>query len=74
MSHLSFVLTTLLCVAPLAHSRQVQPLAHSLPGNSEVPEAVQWHNSYDEALAASRVSQKPVMLFQLLGRLDDALC
>ncbi|MEO6707971.1 MAG: hypothetical protein ABIP42_00240 [Planctomycetota bacterium] len=36
--------------------------------------SVHWHATYDEALAASRVSCKPVMLFQLLGKLDDALC
>jgi hypothetical protein len=35
---------------------------------------VRWHASYDAALAAARVSRKPVLLFQLLGRLDDALC
>lgn len=43
------------------------------PGQ-DVVVPVAWHASYDEALNASRVSGKPVMLFQLLGKLDDALC
>ena len=35
---------------------------------------VAWHPSYDDALAAAEQSGKPVLLFQLLGRLDEALC
>ncbi len=42
--------------------------------DQDVAVPVAWHASYDEALSASRVSGKPVLLFQLLGKLDDALC
>jgi hypothetical protein len=35
---------------------------------------VNWHASYDQALAAAKQSGKPVLLFQLLGDLDDAMC
>ena len=35
---------------------------------------VAWHGSFEDALSAARVSGKPVLLFQLLGRLDDELC
>jgi len=35
---------------------------------------VAWHDSFEDALSAARVSGKPVLLFQLLGRLDDELC
>lgn len=41
---------------------------------SSTPGLVTWHESFAAALAASRTSKKPVLLFQLLGRLDDAFC
>lgn len=36
--------------------------------------AVRWHEDYDAALLAAEKSRKPVLLFQLLGRLDEELC
>ena len=75
MSHLSILaLTTLFCFAPAAEPQQVHALAPTAQENCPDPAVVRWHASYEEALAASRVSKKPVLLFQLLGRLDDALC
>lgn len=38
------------------------------------PGLVPWHASYAAACAAAAESGKPVLLFQLLGRLDDAFC
>lgn len=38
------------------------------------PGKVKWHATLEQALAASRKSFKPVMLFQMLGRLDDRFC
>lgn len=38
------------------------------------PGLVRWHADFDAACAAARASGKPVLLFQLLGRLDDELC
>lgn len=38
------------------------------------PGLVKWHGNLNDALAASKVSGKPVLLFQLLGNLDDAYC
>jgi hypothetical protein len=35
---------------------------------------VRWHASADAALAAAGTSGRPVLLFQLLGALDDELC
>ncbi|MGI9516501.1 MAG: hypothetical protein ACR2NP_05630 [Pirellulaceae bacterium] len=35
------------------------------------PGLIEWHESFAEACAASRESGKPVLLFQLLGRLDE---
>jgi hypothetical protein len=53
---------------PTVHSTSVSIL------EQDNAEPVAWHASYDEALSAARASGKPVMLFQLLGKLDDALC
>ena len=42
------------------------------PANPKVePGKVNWHDDYDTALMASRVTGKPVLLFQLLGQLDQ---
>ena len=35
---------------------------------------VRWHDSLETAKAAAATSGKPVLLFQLLGRLDDEFC
>ena len=46
------------------------------PAESERVSAgrVHWHESREAAQAASRVSGKPVLLFQMLGRLDEEFC
>lgn len=38
------------------------------------PGLVRWHESVDAARTAAAASSKPVLVFQLLGRLDDELC
>jgi hypothetical protein len=38
------------------------------------PGLVHWHASFDEACAQSRRSGKPVLLFQMMGKLDDQFC
>lgn len=38
------------------------------------PGLVRWHADLAAARAAARDSGKPVLLFQLFGRLDDELC
>lgn len=38
------------------------------------PGLVRWHESFDAAREASLVTGKPVLLFQLLGRLDEEFC
>ena len=35
---------------------------------------VDWHPSFDEACEAAVESGKPVLLFQLFGRLDEEFC
>ena len=38
------------------------------------PGLVRWHSTYKEALQAAQQSGKPVLLFQLMGRLDQEFC
>ena len=38
------------------------------------PGKVEWHASFQDACNAARQSGKPVLLFQLLGRLDEEFC
>ncbi|HEX6883213.1 MAG TPA: hypothetical protein VF530_07510 [Planctomycetota bacterium] len=53
--------------------RALAPLA--APSNRPVaPGLVTWHADLAAACAAAERSGKPVLLFQLLGRLDEELC
>jgi hypothetical protein len=38
------------------------------------PGQVRWHPSLDAACAAARKSGKPVLLFQMMGKLDEHFC
>ena len=38
------------------------------------PGKVRWHPSFEEAVRAAGKSGRPVLLFQLLGRLDQEFC
>jgi hypothetical protein len=38
------------------------------------PGKVKWHATFDEACQAAAKSGKPVMLFQMMGKLDDQFC
>ena len=38
------------------------------------PGKVRWHTNFDAARAASGKSLKPVLLFQMMGNLDDRFC
>lgn len=35
---------------------------------------VAWHTSFSEACKKSKLSGKPVLLFEMLGKLDDEFC
>lgn len=43
-------------------------------GAAVAPGLVRWHADFAAACAAARTSGRPVLLFQLLGRLDDEFC
>jgi hypothetical protein len=38
------------------------------------PGKIQWHAGFDSACAAASKSGKPVLLFQMMGKLDDQFC
>jgi hypothetical protein len=38
------------------------------------PGLVQWHATFADAGRAARQSKKPVLLFQMMGKLDDQFC
>jgi hypothetical protein len=38
------------------------------------PGAVRWHATWTAACAAAGKSGKPVLLFQMMGKLDDQFC
>jgi hypothetical protein len=38
------------------------------------PGRVRWHPTFEAACEASRKSGKPVLLFQMMGKLDDQFC
>jgi hypothetical protein len=45
------------------------------PANPKVvPGKVRWHASFADAASAAQRSGKPVLLFQMLGKLDDQFC
>lgn len=35
---------------------------------------VQWHDTFAEACSSARKSRKPVLLFQMMGQLDEQFC
>ena len=51
---------------------QAQSTAFSNP--KVKPGLVKWHADFASACAASRSSGKPVLLFHMMGKLDDGFC
>lgn len=48
--------------------------ARALVNRKVAPGRVAWHASIADARARALVSGKPVLVFQLLGKLDDEFC
>jgi len=38
------------------------------------PGKVRWHKTFTDACAAAKKSGKPVLLFQMMGKLDERFC
>jgi hypothetical protein len=67
--------------APDADPPPVQAVKVEAPAPAEAddnpavePGKVRWHASFADAQAAARRSGKPVLLFQMMGRLDRQFC
>lgn len=59
-------------VAALAALSPIAPAPESKSGNPAG--LVPWHASFEGACEAASESGRPVLLFQLMGRLDDRFC
>ena len=53
---------------------QTRPAAWRMENPKVEPGKVRWHTDFAAACAAGRKSQKPVLLFQMMGNLDDRFC
>jgi hypothetical protein len=62
--------------APATHGdiRSVVPPAPEPANPPARPGRVRWHADFAAACTAARSSGKPVLLFQMLGRLDQKFC
>jgi hypothetical protein len=61
--------------ASLSVDRPTAVIEGSGLGNPKIkPGEVCWHSSFAEACEASARTHKPVLLFQLLGKLDHQFC
>jgi hypothetical protein len=65
---------TVLCLSTLAALLPGQLAAPAAQNPVVVPGLVQWHEDLAHAKAAAVKSRRPVLLFQLLGRLDREFC
>ena len=61
--------------AVAAKTAPAAPANPAQPNNPTVePGKVKWHNSFEDAKAAAAKSGKPVLLFHMMGRLDQQFC
>lgn len=51
-----------------------QKPASKQPSEKVEPGKIRWHKAIQTAMNASRQSGKPVLLFQMMGHLDDRFC
>lgn len=71
----SLIATALLLPYPAQDARE-HPNTNRAPATAAdaARAQIRWHASAEAARAAARASGKPVLVFQLLGNLDDDLC
>ena len=60
--------------AVLAKSEDAKAAAKEFENPKVAPGKVKWHADFAAACAASKTSGKPVLLFQMMGKLDDKFC
>jgi hypothetical protein len=54
--------------------RSAPAVARDFANPKVLPGKVRWHPSFTAACEAARRSGKPVLLFQMMGKLDDQFC
>jgi hypothetical protein len=62
-------------ISRLTSQNEALPAPPVLSANPKVqPGLIVWRKTFDEACKASALSGKPVLLFQMMGKLDDRFC
>jgi len=62
------------CPATNASDRDSQLTKPIVSNPTVAPGKIRWHSTFAEACQASVKSGKPVLLFQMLGKLDQEFC
>ncbi len=60
--------------AVVGKTSSAAPLTNNFVNPKVQPGKVLWHPTFAAACEASRKSGKPVMLFHMMGKLDDRFC
>lgn len=60
--------------APVEHLLAVKAAAAAADNPKVEPGKVKWHADFATACVAAEKSGKPVLLFQMMGKLDDKFC
>lgn len=58
----------------LLASLDYKPAGKGFVNPKVAPGLIRWHPSFEAACAAAKKSGKPVLLFQLMGQLDQEFC
>jgi hypothetical protein len=58
----------------LAALAEPKPVDGAFVNPKVAPGKVKWHADFAAACAAARKSNKPVLLFQMMGKLDEQFC
>jgi hypothetical protein len=59
---------------PRAHGNLPETAADGFINPKVEPGQVIWRADFEQACASSKLSGKPVLLFQMMGKLDDGFC
>jgi hypothetical protein len=61
-------------IEPANHQTATKAAAGDFVNPKVEPGKVKWHAGFEAACAAAAKSGKPVLLFQMMGKLDDQFC
>lgn len=79
VSHASNSVRPIAAPAPTRSQPSSDPVVSRSNGTNRSEDKVQpgfvaWHSNFSEACETSKRSGKPVLLFEMLGKLDDEFC